>query len=77
MPGQFRGARDVLADHVAFEIDAVAAPAPRSRFVCSIVYGTICTSNAIASEPGDRQADAVHRNRAFVDDVGGERRRIS
>ena len=31
---QLRGARDVLADHVAFEVDAVADGAALRRFVC-------------------------------------------
>ena len=44
--------------------------APR-RFVCVQVCGMICTSNASSASDGDRQADAIHRDRA----LGHEQRR--
>ena len=50
-PRQLRGADDVLPDHVAFEVDAVARLRRWRRLVCASVYGTICTSNRSAPRP--------------------------
>ena len=49
--------------------------APR-RFVCDQVNGTICTSND-ASSVGNRQADAIDRDRPAMNQIRSERGRIA
>ena len=68
-PGQFRRADDVLADHVAFEVDPVADLRRAAGSCARSVNGTICTSNRSLAEAGHGQADAVDGDRSLVDDV--------
>ena len=76
-PGQFRGAHDVLADHVALEVDAVANLRACCRFVCAIVYGTTCTSNRSAPRPATVRLMPSTAIEPFVHDVRRELRRES
>ena len=47
-----------------------SSPGPSApRVVCSSVNGTSATSNAVVVEGGDRQRDAVDRERALLDAV--------
>ena len=63
---QLRGAHDVLADHVAFEVDAVARPAaPLQIRVLERVRHDLHVE-AIRAERRDRQADAVDGDRPLV-----------
>ena len=61
-------AQHVLADHVAFEIDRGRCTLRGLRFVCCHVNGMTCTSKRSSSTPGDRQADAVDRDRSLAHD---------
>src|SRR5258707_5102325 len=63
--GEFRGADDVLADHVAFEVD----PMPQLRAAEVRVLHRErheLDVESIGAEAGDRQADAVDGDRPFV-----------
>ena len=50
-PAQLRGADDVLADHVAFEVDAIADLRAAAGWCAASVNGTICTSNRSSPRP--------------------------
>ena len=73
---QLRGAHDVLADHVALEVDAVADLRPPQVRVLQRERHDLHVE-PVRAEPGNRQADAVDGDRALVDDVRRELRRES
>src|SRR4051812_8345762 len=66
-PGQFRGADHILADHVAFQVDAVADFHPADVRVLHRV-GHDHDVDAVDAEAGDRQADTVDGDRPLMDD---------
>ena len=61
--------RDVLAEHVGLEIHGVARRCASTAPCAAHVNGTICTPTRRAVERRDRQADAVDRDRALVDQI--------
>jgi len=63
--GQFDGPRHVFPYHVAFEVDAIANLRATQIRVLHRVRHDLHVE-AIGAELGDRQADAVHRNRSLV-----------
>src|SRR5437762_11937020 len=68
---ELRGANDVLADHVAFEVDAIAGlDAAQVR----VLHGERHELHVepIGAQAGDGEADAVHGDRAFVYEKGRE-----
>ena len=66
-----RRARHVLSDHVAFEIDASSSRAAAGS--CASRYTARSAHRSVERSSAQRQADAVHRNRALEDEIRRQR----
>ena len=72
-PHHFNRSDDIFAKYVALEIDTVPKP-DRSEIRMIPRIGNDLDVEPVPTQTGDREADAVHGDRSFMNDIRGEQR---